>query len=69
LLIEVAQRWPDVWREERDRRRLLEQARPRRETRLAESLLREDRAERQLDASYWQPLKAELERLRHSPAR
>jgi len=67
LLVEVAQQWPELWRAERARRGLLEQARPGRETRLGAALLREERAEREADARYWQPLKAELEWLRRAP--
>jgi len=66
LLIEVAQLWPDTWREERDHRRLLRLARPGRESDLADALLHEERAERQADARYWKPLRAELERLRRA---
>ena len=33
---------------------------------LREALLAEEQTERQYDRTYWQPLKAELERLRHS---
>jgi hypothetical protein len=66
LLVEVAQQWPELWRVERARRGLLEQALPGRERRLAAALLREERAERQADARYWQPLRAELERLRRA---
>ena len=46
-------------------RSLLSLARPGGESELAEALVREEWAEREADARYWQPLKAELERLRH----
>lgn len=65
LLVEVARRWPAVWRAQKRRRALLALARPGGETDLAEALVREERAEREADARYWRPLKAELERLRH----
>jgi hypothetical protein len=65
-LIEVAERWPDAWRAAWDTRGLLKHARPASEIRVGEALLREEREEREADARYWQPLMAELERLRHA---
>jgi hypothetical protein len=65
LLVEVARRWPAAWKAQKSRRALLALARPGGETDLAEALLREERAEREADARYWRPLKAELERLRY----
>jgi hypothetical protein len=65
LLVETALRWPAAWNAQKRDRRLLADARPGRERRLTEGLAREERAERQADARYWAPLKAELERLRH----
>jgi hypothetical protein len=65
LLVETAQRWPAVRTAQKRHRRLLADARPGGELRLAEGLAREERSERQADARYWAPLKAELERLRH----
>jgi hypothetical protein len=66
LLIETAQRWPAARLEQQSRRGLLRLARPGKETPLANALLREEQLERQADARYWAPLKAELERLRHA---
>ena len=66
LLIETAQRWPAARLEQQSHRSLLRLARPGKEAPLADALLREERDERQADARYWAPLKAELERLRHA---
>jgi hypothetical protein len=66
LLVETAQRWPRACVRQRRHRSLLRLAQPRREPELAEALLREEWAERQADARYWAPLRAELERLRHA---
>jgi hypothetical protein len=66
LLVETARRWPVAWKAQKRHRRLLADARPGHEVRLVEGLAREERAERQADARYWAPLKAELERLRHA---
>ena len=65
LLVEVARRWPAVWARQRRQRPLLALARPGLEAELAAALAQEEWAERQADARYWKPLKAELERLRH----
>ena len=65
LLLETARRWPTAWLAQRRHRALLKLARPGREAELAEALVREEWAERQADARYWAPLKAELESLRH----
>ena len=58
-------RWPAAWKAQKRHRALLALARAGREPELAEALVREEWAEREADARYWQPLKAELERLRH----
>jgi len=63
--VEIARRWPAAWKAEKRRRALLALARPGGEPELAEALVREEWAEREADARYWQPLKAEIERLRH----
>jgi hypothetical protein len=65
LLVETARRWPGAWKAQKRHRALLALARPGGESELAEALVREEWAEREADARYWQPLKAELERLRH----
>ena len=62
LLLESAGRWRTAWLGQKRHRVLLKQARPGREAELAEGLVREEWAERQADARYWAPLKAELER-------
>ena len=69
LLVETARRWPAAWKVQKRRRALLALARPGGESELAEALVREEWAEREADARYWQPLKAELERLRHERPR
>jgi hypothetical protein len=69
LLVETAQRWPAAWKTQRRRRVLLALARPGQETGLAGALAREEWSERQADARHWEPLKAELERLRHARLR
>jgi hypothetical protein len=66
LLVESAGRWPATRRQQERQRGLLKLARPGQEPRLADALMREERAEREADARYWAPLKAELERLRHA---
>ena len=66
LLVESARRWPAAWTIQRRRRALLALARPGQEPSLAEALAREEWKERQADAQYWEPLKVELERLRHA---
>ena len=65
LLVESAQRWPVACRAQKRYRTLLRLARPGGEAKLAAALSAEEWAERQADARYWAPLKAELERLRH----
>jgi hypothetical protein len=47
-------------------RPLLQLARPESLPDLEAALINEELAERQRDRLYWQPLKAELERLRHA---
>ena len=66
LLVESARRWPAALARQRRQRPLLSRARPGQESQLAEALAREEWAERQADAQYWEPLKVELERLRHA---
>jgi hypothetical protein len=65
LLVEVAARWPRVASASERGRPLLAHARRADLVAVTEDLLREEWAERRADAAYWQPLKAELERLRH----
>lgn len=65
LLVECATKWPSIWRTQARSRSLLTHARPGHERNLEAALMAEERAEREADARYWRPLKAELERLRH----
>jgi hypothetical protein len=69
LLAEAAQSWPEAARQLATERPLLGLALPDKMSELEESLAAEERAERERDRLYWQPLKAELERLRHSMRR
>jgi hypothetical protein len=65
LLMEAVTRWPDL-RGPRGRRRILALARQGNEPELVAALAEEERREREADAAYWRPLRAELEALRHS---
>jgi hypothetical protein len=65
LLVEAVTRWPDA-RAPRGRRRILAFARQGNERDLGDALAEEERREREADAAYWRPLRAELEALRHS---
>jgi hypothetical protein len=64
LLVEAARRWPGACARQRRHRALLALAAQGRVTELAAALAAEEWAERQADAAYWKPLRAELERLR-----
>jgi hypothetical protein len=66
MLVEAAQRWPKLAEEITERRPLLRWAQLRRMDALQDALSAEERLERKEDRAYWQPLRAELERLRHS---
>jgi hypothetical protein len=66
LLVEAAQQWPDVAEQITGQRPLLLLAKSGQLDQLREALWAEEQVERQHDREYWQPLKAELERLRHS---
>jgi hypothetical protein len=68
LLIELAARHGRLQKQSIRKRPLLELARPGDELTLAEALLNEERSEREADRQYWLPLRAELERLRHTRA-
>ncbi len=65
LVVECATKWPSLCRTHTRRRPLLAYAKPGREARLEAALKAEEWAERQADAKYWAPLKAELEQMRH----
>ncbi|NOT59542.1 MAG: hypothetical protein HOP19_04870 [Acidobacteria bacterium] len=69
LLLELAASHPKVCRELVPARPLLRFTLKGDETVLAEALLQEEKAEREADRLYWQPLKAEIERLRHDRLR
>jgi len=64
LLIELASAKPQLRRQLKETRPLLSLAAPGNEAALAEALLKEELAEREIDRRYWAPLKKELEQLR-----
>ncbi|MBN1361514.1 MAG: hypothetical protein JW993_13030 [Sedimentisphaerales bacterium] len=66
LLVEAARWWPDLSEEVAGRRPLLRLAQSGQTQALQEALSAEEQAEREEDRAYWQPLRSELERLRHS---
>jgi hypothetical protein len=66
LLLEVAHRFPDRCQQFVSKRPLLANAVSHDLAALSESLRTEELHERQADREYWRPLRAELERLRHS---
>jgi hypothetical protein len=66
LLVEVVRQWPEVAEQIAEQRPLLLLAKSGQLDHLQEALSAEEQAERQRDRTYWQPLKTELERLRHS---
>ena len=66
LLAEAVQMWPESAKAMAGARPLLQLARPESLPDLEAALINEELAERQRDRLYWQPLKAELERLRHA---
>jgi hypothetical protein len=69
LLLELAATQPTVCRKFVSVRPLLRYALKGDESLLAAGLLQEEKAEREADRLYWQPLKAELEKLRHERLR
>jgi hypothetical protein len=69
LLIEVVQAWPELGAKLTPERSLLALARPDAFSQLQQALASEEQLERERDQLYWQPLKAELERLRRSRVR
>jgi hypothetical protein len=66
LLVEAARRWPELAEEIARERPLLLLAKSAQLDELRQALSAEEQAEQQHDREYWQPLKAELEQLRHS---
>jgi len=69
LLAEAAQQWPERTRQLTPQRPLLHLAQSGPTEALRDALLAEEQAEREEDRTYWKPLKAELERLRHAARR
>jgi hypothetical protein len=63
-LIELASAKPQLRRWLKEDRALLNFAEPGKEAALADALLKEELAEREVDRRYWAPLKKELEQLR-----
>lgn len=66
LLVEAAHAWPQVALALATQRPLLALAQPDKLRELDQLLMAEERTERERDRRYWQPLKAELEQLRHT---
>jgi len=66
LLVEAAHRWPELAEKIASPRPLLLLAGAGQLDQLQEALSAEEQAERRHDREYWEPLKAELEQLRHS---
>lgn len=66
LLIELAQRYPDICKNISGKRPLLMYAMKEESKKIKRTLLKEEETERKLDKKYWDPLKKELEQLRHS---
>ena len=64
LLIEAAAQFPDECKQETSGRELLLHAVAANEPELEEALKAEEEKQREADRRYWQPLKAELQRLR-----
>ena len=66
LLVEVAQRYTMLRRRLASKRPLLAHAAPGQTSDLERALAAEESAERERDRTYWLPLRAELEKLRHA---
>ena len=66
LLVEATQQWPELAEQLARQRPLLLLAKAGQVEALRDALSAEERAQREEDRIYWQPLKAELERLRHA---
>jgi hypothetical protein len=65
MLIELAARFPEAAQVARRRRPLLDDAIRSKRQALQHALAEERETEREVDRHYWQPLKSELEKLRH----
>jgi hypothetical protein len=66
MLVEVVRFCAELVRELSNIRPLLRLASSGASSELSDALAAEEKVERERDRIYWQPLKAELERLRHS---
>jgi hypothetical protein len=66
FLTEAVRKWPELASRLSHERPLLGLAQTGNLETMSEALLAEERAERELDRLYWQPLKTELEQLRHN---
>lgn len=66
LLVELARRYPAIWRRLAKQRALLVHAHAGELEQLQRALLAEETAESQCDKEYWLPLRRELEKLRHA---
>lgn len=69
LLVEATHSWPELAGELSNQRPLLLLAKSGTLQELSEALGAEQSAERERDRAYWQPLKVELEQLRHAARR
>ena len=65
LLINLAGEYPDLLKAMTEERGLLTYAAAQDHDNLQRALEEEEKREREADRKYWQPLKEELERLRH----
>ena len=66
FLTEAVRKWPEQAERLSRERPLLALARTGNLESVIEALMAEERTERELDRRYWQPLKTELEQLRHA---
>jgi hypothetical protein len=66
LLVEAVRRWPQLAEQVARQRPLLLLAKSEQPETLRKALSAEEQTEREHDRAYWQPLRAELERLRHA---
>jgi hypothetical protein len=67
MLIELAERYPEAAQNAAQHRPLIIEAIASRISALHQALAREQEAEEEADRNYWEPLKRELEELRHRP--
>jgi hypothetical protein len=69
MLIELVPRFPDAATSAAERRPLIAEAIAAHRKALRTGLAEEQEAEREADRNYWEPLKRELEQLRHGRRR